>query len=171
MSFRFRRGFLLILFSITPLSAQSEFEILRYTIDGGGGSSSGGGFGLSGTIGQPDAGRMSGGEYELVGGFWGIGSSPPTDTPSPTATQATLTPTPSPTATFEDETPTETPEGTYFDVKPDALDGFIDSRDLIEWVTRMKKTPPEAPDVLFEFSLYWEGEYPPVGKDHDANNE
>ena len=25
---------------------------------------------LSGTIGQPDAGTMSGGDYKLVGGFW-----------------------------------------------------------------------------------------------------
>ncbi len=32
--------------------------------------SAGAGFDLSGTIGQPDAGAMSGGTFELSGGFW-----------------------------------------------------------------------------------------------------
>jgi hypothetical protein len=48
-------------------------EIGRWTIDGGGSMfSAGGAFELSGTIGQPDAGKMSGGEgaFELTGGFW-----------------------------------------------------------------------------------------------------
>jgi hypothetical protein len=40
------------------------------TIDGGGGISTGGALKLSGTIGQPDAGVMSGGGYEIGGGFW-----------------------------------------------------------------------------------------------------
>ncbi len=40
------------------------------TIDGGGGVSTGGGFKLSGTIGQPEAGVMSGVGFEIVGGFW-----------------------------------------------------------------------------------------------------
>ena len=30
----------------------------------------GGGFALSGTIGQPDAGPMTGGSFELTGGYW-----------------------------------------------------------------------------------------------------
>ncbi len=42
------------------------------TIDGGGGTSTGGVFTVSGTIGQPDAGSMSGGNFSLDGGFWGI---------------------------------------------------------------------------------------------------
>jgi hypothetical protein len=51
-------------------AAQSH-EIDWFTIDGGGALfSTGGGFELSGTIGQPAAGVMSGGPYELVGGFW-----------------------------------------------------------------------------------------------------
>ncbi len=29
-------------------------------------------YSVSGTIGQPDAGKMSGGNYSLDGGFWGI---------------------------------------------------------------------------------------------------
>jgi hypothetical protein len=36
----------------------------------GGGMSSGGGFSLTGSIGQPDAGAMSGSGYRLSGGFW-----------------------------------------------------------------------------------------------------
>jgi hypothetical protein len=41
-------------------------------VDGGGGTSTGGVFTVSGTIGQPDAGTMSGGNYTLQGGFWGV---------------------------------------------------------------------------------------------------
>jgi hypothetical protein len=41
-----------------------------YTIDGGGGTSSGGVFVVMGTVGQPDAGTMSGGAFTLNGGFW-----------------------------------------------------------------------------------------------------
>jgi hypothetical protein len=48
-----------------------DFEITRSTVDGGGVMrSTGGDFELSGTIGQPDAGAMSGGEFDLTGGFW-----------------------------------------------------------------------------------------------------
>jgi len=51
-------------------SAQ-EYEITRSTIDGGGVMrSTGGAFELSGTIGQPDAGVLTGGNFELTGGFW-----------------------------------------------------------------------------------------------------
>ena len=52
-------------------SAQS-FSIDWFTIDGGGGTSTGGVFSVSGTIGQPDAGHMSGGNFTVDGGFWGI---------------------------------------------------------------------------------------------------
>jgi len=40
-------------------------------VDGGGGTSSGALYTLSGPLGQPDAGGMSGGGYTLTGGFWG----------------------------------------------------------------------------------------------------
>lgn len=53
------------------LHAQS-FSIDWFTIDGGGGTSTGGVYSLSGTIGQPDAGKMSGGTFSIDGGFWGI---------------------------------------------------------------------------------------------------
>src|SRR6266487_6201267 len=35
-------------------------------------TSTGGVYSVSGTIGQPDAGKMSGGNFTLDGGFWGI---------------------------------------------------------------------------------------------------
>ena len=47
-----------------------SYEIVWSTIDGGGGQSSGGQYILTGTIGQPDAAYSSGGNYELLGGFW-----------------------------------------------------------------------------------------------------
>lgn len=52
-------------------TVETVFEISRYSIDGGGAMrSSAGDFELSGTIGQPDAGTMNGGTFELTGGFW-----------------------------------------------------------------------------------------------------
>jgi hypothetical protein len=42
------------------------------TIDGGGGASTGGVYSVTGTFGQPDAGKISGDNYTLSGGFWGI---------------------------------------------------------------------------------------------------
>ena len=58
---------------IASLSQAQNFSIDWFTIDGGGGTSTGGVYAVSGTIGQPDAGpTMSGGNYSLVGGFWGI---------------------------------------------------------------------------------------------------
>lgn len=46
--------------------------------DGGGGTSTGGVFSVTGTIGQPDAGTMSGGNFALVGGFWSVIAAVPT---------------------------------------------------------------------------------------------
>lgn len=51
--------------------ARAAIDLSWYTIDGGGGFSAGGAFEVRGTIGQPDAGYMSGGRFEFVGGFWG----------------------------------------------------------------------------------------------------
>ncbi len=59
-------------------AAQAQLSINWFTIDGGGGTSTGGTFSLSGTIGQPDAGIMSGGQFTVSGGFWaGIATSSP----------------------------------------------------------------------------------------------
>jgi hypothetical protein len=52
--------------------AQAQYSIDWSTIDGGGGTSTGGVYSVGGTIGQPDAGAMSGGNYTLQGGFWGV---------------------------------------------------------------------------------------------------
>lgn len=48
------------------------YDLSWSTIDGGGYTfSEGGGYSLGGTIGQADAGALSGGGYTLAGGFWG----------------------------------------------------------------------------------------------------
>ena len=52
------------------------FDLTWSTIDGGGGTSTGGVFSVSGTIGQPDAGVMSSGSFQLTGGFWGVVQTP-----------------------------------------------------------------------------------------------
>jgi FlgD Ig-like domain len=63
------------LLSCAPGAAFAQFTISRFTIDGGGGTSSvGGTFALGGTIGQPDAGRLSGASFTLSGGFWAGGA-------------------------------------------------------------------------------------------------
>ncbi len=41
-----------------------------FSVDGGGGASNGGVYTVDGTIGPPDAGTMSGGQFALQGGFW-----------------------------------------------------------------------------------------------------
>ncbi len=51
-------------------SAHAQLAITSSTIDGGGGYSGGNGFELEGTIGQADAGLLTGGGFELNGGFW-----------------------------------------------------------------------------------------------------
>jgi len=61
---------LLIIVLVTISIVGADYSISWYTIDGGGGQSSGGPYILTGTIGQPDAGYLGGGNYELLGGFW-----------------------------------------------------------------------------------------------------
>ena len=51
-----------------------DFDMSWNTLDGGGGWSYGDLFSMAGTVGQPDAGLMSGGGFEMFGGFWkGVG--------------------------------------------------------------------------------------------------
>ncbi len=59
----------------SPATAQSGdgYDLSWSTIDGGGDTSSGDGCSLTGTVGQPDAGVMTGGSYMLIGGFWSSG--------------------------------------------------------------------------------------------------
>lgn len=52
--------------------ADTDYEFAWWTVDGGGTTwSEGGGYALGGTVGQPDAGVLQGGDYTLAGGFWG----------------------------------------------------------------------------------------------------
>jgi hypothetical protein len=48
----------------------AEYELNWYTIDGGGGRTTGGTYVLKSAIGQPDTAYSSGGNYEMLGGFW-----------------------------------------------------------------------------------------------------
>jgi len=61
-----------LLLSTFYFSAWGQYSMDWSTIAGGGGASTGGVYSVTGTIGQPDAGTMSGGNYTLQGGFWGI---------------------------------------------------------------------------------------------------
>lgn len=49
-----------------------NYSIDWYKIAGGGGTSTSGVYSVSGTIGQHDAGTMTGGNYSLTGGFWSL---------------------------------------------------------------------------------------------------
>lgn len=70
---------LLLIFLILPTLVQAQtgddFDLNWSTIDSGSKVSSGGDFYLGGTVGQADANQMdtmSGGEFEMSGGFWKI---------------------------------------------------------------------------------------------------
>ena len=70
--------FVVLVLVLTSLvyAAPNAFSLSWWTVDGGGGTVRGGDYVLNGTIGQPEAGqRMRGGNYNLVGGFWGDGAS------------------------------------------------------------------------------------------------
>jgi hypothetical protein len=51
-------------------AAVAQYSINWSTIDGGGGVMTGGGYAMRGTIGQPDADNMDGGDFVVHGGFW-----------------------------------------------------------------------------------------------------
>ncbi len=62
---------LLALVSLVGLATATLFNVPWWTVDGGGAQGlSGGDYQLSGTAGQPDAGRLSGGVFVLNGGLW-----------------------------------------------------------------------------------------------------
>ena len=62
-----------LLIGVSSAAAQSGngYDLTWSTIDGGHAFSTGTGYELGGTIGQPDAGVLSGGSYTLSGGFGG----------------------------------------------------------------------------------------------------
>jgi len=54
-----------------PVRSAGGHDLSWWTADGGGQTfSAGGGYSLGGTIGQPDAGLLTGTGYHLDGGFW-----------------------------------------------------------------------------------------------------
>jgi hypothetical protein len=64
--------FIVALCAFANVTHAQQYSIDWFTIDGGGGTSTGGVYSVSGTIGQPDAGSMSGGSFTLVGGYWAV---------------------------------------------------------------------------------------------------
>jgi hypothetical protein len=61
----------LILLLAGGVVAQEGYDLSWWTVDGGGYTfSSEGDYSLGGTIGQPDAGLLTGPGYQLSGGFW-----------------------------------------------------------------------------------------------------
>ena len=63
---------LLVLHLSFCLPALAQYSIGWYKVSGGGGVSTGGGYSAGGTVGQHDAGAMSGGNYSLTSGFWAL---------------------------------------------------------------------------------------------------
>src|SRR5580765_5150760 len=63
----------LLVFSLFSIASAQSHDLSWFTIDGGGNVSTGATYSVTGTIGQPDAGTLSGGSYSIIGGFWGFG--------------------------------------------------------------------------------------------------
>jgi hypothetical protein len=62
---------ILLPLAVVAAVVSEDFDLSRSTVDGGGIMfSTGGEFELSGTIGQPDAGQLSGGSFTVTSGFW-----------------------------------------------------------------------------------------------------
>ena len=60
-----------VLLLASGVMAQGGYDLSWWTADGGGYTfSTGGNYSLGGTIGQPDAGLLTGPGYTLAGGFW-----------------------------------------------------------------------------------------------------
>jgi hypothetical protein len=58
---------------LAPLALVAQSYSIDWSkIAGGGGTSTGGVYAVNGTIGQPDAGALSGGTFTLQGGFWSV---------------------------------------------------------------------------------------------------
>src|SRR5581483_244527 len=100
---------LLLLGWVALLMAAQVRADESYTVDwwdtGAGTTSTGGIYSLSGSIGQPDAGSLTGGEFTLMGGFWAVAlpaetMAAPLLTISLTATNTVLLSWPSPSSGF-----------------------------------------------------------------------
>lgn len=62
---------------LTAAALAQSYVIDRFTIAGGGGVSTSGSFALSGTTGQPEAGRMNDSRFVIEGGFWSLPTTEP----------------------------------------------------------------------------------------------
>jgi len=63
----------LLALAAVPVLAETSatYDLSWWTVDSGGATGlTSGSYTLSGTTGQPDAGVMSNGDYDLTGGFW-----------------------------------------------------------------------------------------------------
>ena len=67
-----RFAFVLLWLTALAAQAQTNYTIDWSTVDGGAGMSTGGVYSVSGTIGQPDVGKMNGGSYSIESGYWGL---------------------------------------------------------------------------------------------------
>lgn len=67
-------GILLALLALSALPAAAQsgsaYTLVQSTAIGGGATNTVGGYALAGTMGQPNAGSVSGVPYVLAGGFW-----------------------------------------------------------------------------------------------------
>jgi hypothetical protein len=60
----------LMTFGVVLAQSGGVFEMHRSSVNGGGGTSAGGTFMLSGAAGQADAGKVTGGDFTIWGGFF-----------------------------------------------------------------------------------------------------
>ncbi len=78
---------------VIVLAQSGGYDLSWWTVDGGGATfSTGGTYRLGGTIGQPDAGELSGGDYTLYGGFWNRDFPTPIPTASSSDTKSNSLP-------------------------------------------------------------------------------
>src|SRR3954470_24608897 len=71
----FKRFAVLILRTLPLFLAPAplaQYSIGWFSLDGGGGSSTGATYVATGTVGQSDAGRMTGNNFTVEGGFWSV---------------------------------------------------------------------------------------------------
>jgi hypothetical protein len=81
-----------ITLTLMAVTAAAQYSIDWWKVAGGGGATGGGGYALNATIGQHDAGSMSGGQFTLIGGFWAITLVQTTNSPTPALTIASAGP-------------------------------------------------------------------------------
>jgi hypothetical protein len=65
-----RISLIMIFMLAAELVVGGQYQLSWFTIDSGGSTSRNDPYSLSGTIGQPDAAKSDGQNYELLGGFW-----------------------------------------------------------------------------------------------------